>query len=189
MRGIKVHCFILFWIYFLSILSFLQTGMSYERKQIVRDAFRRLDTQGHGIISVEDILRAYDTSTHPSVAGGTITPSQAAEELMAVFTNGNKQGYVTWPDFLDYYKGISLAVEDDNYFELMVRNAWHLNDDASQMGGSTTSTARRVLIVHNDGRQEVIEVVDNLGAKKFDTELIMKRLRARGITDIAEIHF
>ena len=65
--------------------------------------------------------------------------------------------------------GISLAVEDDDYFELMIRNALKPTggadavEDGMGLGMGTGAryksmhaTARRVLVVHGDGREEVI---------------------------------
>ena len=33
------------------------------------------------------------------------------------------EGRVTWMEFLDFFAGVSLAIEDEDYFELMMRNA------------------------------------------------------------------
>ena len=61
-----------------------------------------------------------------------ISPEQAAQELLASFEQGGEiNGIVTWAEFLDYYKGLSLAIDDDNYFELMIRNAWHISGGVS----------------------------------------------------------
>ena len=32
-------------------------------------------------------------------------------------------GRVTWTEFLDYFAGVSLAIEDEDFFELTMRNA------------------------------------------------------------------
>ena len=34
---------------------------------------------------------------------------------------------MTWSEFLDYYKDLSVGIDDDDYFELMMRNAWHIS--------------------------------------------------------------
>ena len=33
------------------------------------------------------------------------------------------EGRVTWMEFLNFFAGVSLAIEDEDYFELMMRNA------------------------------------------------------------------
>lgn len=59
---------------------------------------------------------------------------------------------VTRGEFLDYYKDISASITDDDYFELMIRNAWRIMGGAGT-AGNTANT--RVLVVHKDGSQEV----------------------------------
>lgn len=165
----------------------LKTGMSYERKMLVRKAFNLLDKDSSGIVTVDDILSSYDSSSHPDVARGAKTPQDAAEELLAVFEQGGTiDGRVSWAEFLDYYKGLSVGIDDDNYFELMMRNAWHMSGGE---GVSANSTCRRVLVVHSDGSQEVVELKDDLGLGKFDTAGISKRLLSQGVRDIANIKF
>ena len=101
----------------------LKTGMAYERKQLIREAFRRLDKDGSGEITATDMLMAYDTSFHPDVQSGRLDPKDAAMEMLHHFERGGDvDGVVTWPEFLDYYKGISLYIDDDHYFEIMMRN-------------------------------------------------------------------
>jgi calcyphosin len=159
--------------------------MSYERKQLVRQAFDRLDPSGSGVITTDEILATYDTSTHPDVATGLKNASDVAEEILGQFRNGGTPGgAVTWPEFLDYYKGLSVGIDDDSYFELMIRNAWHL---AGGDGMSENTTCRRVLVVHTDGSQEVVEIKDDFGLGKFDIENIGKRLLSQGVRNISSI--
>ena len=159
--------------------------MSYERKQIVRQAFNILDKTGDGYVTVEDILQSYDTSTHPNVAGGRMSPQEAAEELLHNFEQGQESdGKVTWGEFLDYYKGMSAAIDDDSYFELMMRNAWHMSGGS---GAAANTSNRRVLVLHSDGRQEVVEIKNDLGVKKSDKQKMIELLRRQGVKDIADI--
>jgi hypothetical protein len=168
--------------------------MSYERKQLVREAFNLLDRTGDGVITVEDILEAYDYSSHPNVANGSITPEEATNEMLACFesSGGDVDGKVTWSEFLDYYKGISLAIDDDNYFELMIRNAWHMSSDRNDSRGGRgrereNTTCRRVLVTHSDGSEEIIEVKNDLGLNYRDMNEVRRRLERQGVQDIRKV--
>jgi len=39
-----------------------------------------------------------------------------------------KDGKVTLNEFTDYYSNVSCSIDDDAYFELMITNAWNLNN-------------------------------------------------------------
>lgn len=36
-------------------------------------------------------------------------------------------GVVTFEEFLDYYKDVSASIDSDQYFEVMMKNAWKLD--------------------------------------------------------------
>lgn len=160
--------------------------MSYERKQLVRQAFNLLDTTGDGVVTVDDILQNYDYSHHPNVVNGSITPQQATNEMLSCFESGSSDvdGKVTWSEFLDYYKGISISIDDDNYFELMIRNSWHMSGGD---GFTENTTCKRVLVTHSDGSEEIVEVKNDLGLNYRDMNEVKRRLERQGVQDIRKV--
>jgi hypothetical protein len=48
------------------------------------------------------------------------------------------------------YRAISACVDDDDYFELVLRNAWHISGGE---GWCQNTTCTRVLVLHQDGHQ------------------------------------
>ncbi|CAM9328432.1 unnamed protein product [Discosporangium mesarthrocarpum] len=123
--------------------------------------------------------------SHPDVANGCMAPDEAREDLLSIYEQGPvSDGRVTWREFLGYYKDLSAGVENDEYFELMVRNAWHISGGQGQ---AANSTCRRVLVTHLDGAQEVLEIEDDLGVASSDMGLIKKRLQQQGVQEIASV--
>lgn len=66
-----------------------------------------------------------------------------------------KDGKVTPSEFIKYYSNVSASIDNDDYFELMIRNAWHISGGK---GWCENSSCRRVLVTHKDGHQSVQEV-------------------------------
>lgn len=48
--------------------------MNKARKMLVRQAFGLLDRTGDGIVTIEDLVMAYDATAHPEVINGKLTP-------------------------------------------------------------------------------------------------------------------
>ncbi|CAM9506388.1 unnamed protein product, partial [Discosporangium mesarthrocarpum] len=68
-----------------------------------------------------------DSTKHPEVINGRRTADEMFREFLDTFDMGGlKNAKVTREDFLSYYSILSLGIEDDNYFELMMKNTWHL---------------------------------------------------------------
>jgi calcyphosin len=161
----------------------LRGSMAKRRVRLVKKAFELVDKSGDGIITVKDLIGAYDVSQHPLVKEGTITEEEVLSNFLHTWDKSH-DGIVTWSEFLDYYKDISVGIHDDEYFELMMRNAWHMTGGE---GVYENTSNLRVLVVHEDGSQTVEEIKNDLGLKHTDKEGIMERLKKQGIKDIKNI--
>ena len=82
--------------------------------------------------------------------------------FMSVWETHKADGIVTIEEFEDYYKDLSASIDRDDYFELMIRNAWHI---AGGEGWSANTTVKRVLKTNLDGSQEVVMVENDLDNK------------------------
>uniref|UniRef100_A0A7S1CF03 EF-hand domain-containing protein n=1 Tax=Bicosoecida sp. CB-2014 TaxID=1486930 RepID=A0A7S1CF03_9STRA len=165
-------------------LRALRGEMNARREGFVREAYRRLDKDGSGEVTLSDLVRVYDTSFHPEVKSGRITHEEAVTEFMSQWDTLEKDGVVTYAEFLDYYKDLSASIDDDDYWELMMRNAWHISGGE---GWAENTSCRRVLVVHSDDSQEVVEIKDDLGVADDDIAEMMRRLKLQGVTDIKRI--
>mmetsp|Transcript_8830 Transcript_8830/g.6575 ORF Transcript_8830/g.6575 Transcript_8830/m.6575 type:complete len:95 (-) Transcript_8830:52-336(-) len=65
----------------------------------------------------------------------------------------DKDGKVTREEFYVYFRDVSASIDTDDYFELMIRNAWHL---AGGKGQYENTSIKRVLQTNADGSQQVV---------------------------------
>jgi Ca2+-binding EF-hand superfamily protein len=164
---------------FEEFLTGIRGVLNDRRRGLVELAFGKIDKDGNGTIEPQDIVDCYDASKHPDVIAGKKTPDEIFREFLDTFdVGGEVDGKVTQNEFMNYYANVSASIDDDDYFELMIRNAWHISGGE---GWSANSSNRRVLVTHADGRQTVEEIRDDLGVKADDKEEMMRRLRSQGI--------
>jgi calcyphosin len=91
---------------------------------------------------------------------------EVLQSLLAGFDGslGPKSGIVTQEKFLAYYSAVSASVVDDEYFELILRNTWHLP-------GAGNTTCRRLLVTKEDGTQSIEEIEDDIDITKEDLQV------------------
>jgi Ca2+-binding EF-hand superfamily protein len=163
---------------FIDITEFLvglKGDLTPRRKSMVQLAFNLLDKDHSGEISIDEILAVYDLTWHPEVRAGRMTVKEAAKDFMATWERGStKDGNITFEEFEDYYKEVSASIDDDDYFELMIRNAWRI---AGGKGAAANTANRRVLVTNKDGSQAVKTVENELGMKDWkDQNEVRRRL-------------
>jgi hypothetical protein len=117
--------------------------MSLARQQLVKRAYQKLDRDGSGQVDLEDIKNVYNAKQHPDVKLGKKTEEEVFIEFLDTFelhysllhpgSRGDK--VVTFEEFKEYYNNISMSFEDDRYFELMMTNAWNLNNTPANRKG------------------------------------------------------
>eukprot|EP01038_Epipyxis_sp_PR26KG_P009178 gene9178-12377_t len=152
--------------------------MNERRKRFVKMAFDILDKDKSGEITPEEMTSVYDFNWHPEVRAGKMTIKEAAKDFMKQWERTEADGLVTLPEFEDYYKGVSASIDDDDYFELMIRNAWRI---AGGTGAAANTANRRVLVTNKDGSQSVQTINNELGMKGKDMNDVRNRLAQQGI--------
>ncbi len=161
-------------------------SMNEFRIEWVKKAFNILDVDRSQTITLEEMATRYDVSQHPQVKSGELKPEDALRAFMANWHLQQKthRDEVSLAEFLEYYEWVSSSIDRDDYFELMMRNAWHI---AGGEGWSANTSNLRVLVEHTDGSQTVETIEDDLGLKKDDMAGIKQRLQRQGIKDIKRI--
>ena len=148
--------------------------MNTRREQMVLLAFDVIDKDKSGILDLDDITEAYDASKHPDVIAGKKTKAAVLREFLDTFDGGEKDGKVYPNEFKRYYANISASIDDDDYFELMIRNAWHIPGGE---GWCANTANKRVLVVDPETGEESIQCIENdLGMDVNDKAQIAARL-------------
>ena len=129
-------------------LRVLRGPMNPARKQIVGRAFVIMDKDGNGYIDINDIKGVYSAEKHPEVKSGKKTEQQILQEFLETFelqhslrSNGAPDHIVTKEEFEEYYNNVSASIDDDQYFNLMMTNAWNLDGARVTKGGWSNKSA------------------------------------------------
>ena len=108
-------------------LTGLRGTLSPKRMKLVSLAFDVLDVDKSGVVDATDVALIYDPSEHPAVVSGAKSKEAVLREFLDTFdVGGEVDGKVTRDEFVNYYTNISASIDNEDYFELMIRNAWHI---------------------------------------------------------------
>lgn len=109
--------------------------MNRFRENLINKVFDKLDRTEDGVVDIDDIRGIYDGSRHPDVKNGKKTEDEVLKDFLETFEmhhnvqNGYQaDGTITREEFVEYYNNISSNIENDAYFDLMVTNAWNLDN-------------------------------------------------------------
>ena len=118
--------------------------MNPFRQKIVKAAFSKLDRDQSGVIDIKDIKGVYNARNHPDVKSGKKTEDEILGEFLETFEQhhalnggGIRDQSVTMDEFMEYYNNVSASIDHDQYFELMMINAWKLHGEAPRKPGWT----------------------------------------------------
>ena len=79
------------------------------------------------MVAIEDLKGVYNARHHRKYVNGEWTEEQVFRSFLDSFDSPDDPGgKVTREEFLNYYSGVSASVDNDAYFDLMMRNAWKL---------------------------------------------------------------
>lgn len=120
---------------FLELLHKLQPPLSQKRIEVINQAFDKLDAIKDEVLRMEDLKIVYSTNArqHPKFVSGEWTEEQVLRNFLdSIDTPGNPDGKVTREEFMNYYAGVSSTVDDDSYFDLMMRACYGLPNRGEQ---------------------------------------------------------
>jgi len=106
----------------------LRPPMSQRRLDIIDQAFAKMDKTGDGVITLEDVKNVYSVKEHPKYQTGEMTEDEILTQFLHNFDGGrgNQDGILTKEEFGNYYAAISASIDNDGFFDLLMRKAWKL---------------------------------------------------------------
>ena len=115
----------------------IRGDLSDRRKALVRMAFNKLDKTGDGLVTLADLEGTYNVEFHPKFKSGEMSKKDILQDFMKQWDLHHRDNKVTYEEFEEYYKDVSASIDTDDYFELMMRNAWHLAGGEGQMANTS----------------------------------------------------
>ena len=117
------------------LLRTVAGAMNAFRKGMVKKAFDKLDDNKNGILEIDDIKRFYNAKCHPDVKSKKKSEEEVLSEFLDTFELHHSLKHpeqrdrkVNFNEFMEYYNNISCSIDNDQYFELMMKNAWNLDN-------------------------------------------------------------
>lgn len=161
----------------------IRGDMNERRAALVHKAYKLIDKNCDGVVTLADIRGLYDVSRHPDVVSGRLSADDALRRFMEQW-DLNRDDIVTVDEFSEYYNDVSAEIDSDQVFEFMMRQVWHISGGE---GNCKNTSCRRVLVIHTNGRQTVQEIKDDLKIGPNDIDKMIANLHAQGIHDVARI--
>ena len=90
-------------------------------------------------IRLEDIKNKFNPKGHPDFINGKRNYEDILAEFLDYYQyhfellNDENQRFITYSQFIDFYKYISFCIDDDNYFEKMIKGVWNITKNKSHL--------------------------------------------------------
>ena len=121
-------------------------NLNQFRKNVLKQVFDKLDKEEKGLITVGTIRHEYNPRGNPLVRQGKRCEDEILAEFLDVLEyhfnlliEKNEEDIdvndikVDFDDFCNFYKNISLCIEDDKYFEIMVLSEWGVQKEGKSL--------------------------------------------------------
>ena len=106
--------------------------MNQFRQTLAKKAFAIMDKDKSGQLNIDDIRQTYNAKQHPDVKSGKKTEDDILMEFLDTFEmhyslnhEDSRDGIITMDEWIEYYNNVSMSIDDDKYFELMMNSAWN----------------------------------------------------------------
>ena len=117
-------------------LRSIRGHMNPARTAIAKKVYTIMDKDKSGKVDINDIRQSYNAKQHPDVKAGKKTEDEVLGEFLDTFEDhfcdmkgheDARDGVISMDEWLEYYNNVSMSIDDDEYFILMMNNAWNLD--------------------------------------------------------------
>ena len=118
-------------------ISAFTGDMCERRKRLITILFETFDKNRKGFVDLDDIRNAYNPINHPDVLSGKRTEDEVLAEFLdnlqyhfSLLKSDKEQenNKINIEEFLAFFNNISAGIEDDDYFENVIKAGFNLED-------------------------------------------------------------
>ena len=111
--------------------------MNERRKRLIGILFDSFDKNKTGFINLDEIRNSYNPTNHPDVLSGKKSEDEVLAEFLdtlqyhfSLLKSNKEEGdnKVGFNEFLEFFNNISIGIEDDDYFENMIKAGFNLEE-------------------------------------------------------------
>lgn len=107
--------------------ALMSPRMPEVRDSVVRDAYTKLQGLGvAGFVEAQQLQRHWNPQCHPGVHCGSVSEAEALNDFLKQWEVTSADGTISFDEFSEYYRDVSIAVESDEVFVEIVRCGWQL---------------------------------------------------------------
>ena len=118
-------------------ISAFTGDMCERRKRLITILFETFDKNRKGFVDLDDIRNAYNPINHPDVLSGKRTEDEVLAEFLdnlqyhfSLLKSDKEQenNKINFEEFSEFFNYISAGIEDDEYFESVIKGGFNLED-------------------------------------------------------------
>jgi Ca2+-binding EF-hand superfamily protein len=116
------------------------------RKNVLKQVFEKIDKEETGFITVGQMRDSYNPKEHPLVRRGKRSEDEILGDFIDIleyhFSLLNEKNdenidvneiKIDFDEFCDFYKTISVCIEEDKYFEVLVMSVWGIKKEGKSL--------------------------------------------------------
>lgn len=110
---------------FREFIGLVRGRMSDTRMETLNSVYSSLVTNHQGNVLLDQAAKRYDGRNHPLVGRRGLRPEETLLHFIEYLEyNGRSSVVITRETFFNYFADLSAAVDDDEYFDAVIRSLW-----------------------------------------------------------------